>query len=184
MNNIMINLNKEHVALKELLALLRWKVQLLKEDKVVDFYVIEEAIMYIEHYVDLYHHPKEDIIYQYIIDKNLDEKNSFKQKQHEHDLLKTVTEEVKQSLHSITLDIIISKHTFITQLSAFIEGLKVHLGEEDTETFPLINTLLTDDDWDTLSTMMPKYNDDPLFGKQQKKEYLQLYKSLKNFNAS
>lgn len=184
MNNTMINLNKEHVALKELLALLEWKLQLLEEDKIVDYHVLEEAIMYIENYVDLYHHPKENIIYQYIIDKKLDKKNSFKQKQHEHDLLKNVTEELKQSLQSITLDIIISKHTFITQLRDFIDGLKVHLDEEDHETFPLITTLLTDDDWDKLATMMPKYNDDPLFGKQQKKEYLQLYKSLKNFNVS
>ena len=120
MSQLISSLYLEHKGLKKLLSLLQQKSDNLAQEKPIDFNLIEDVVMYIENFVDSYHHPKEDVIYQYIIDNNLDDSNEFQTKLNDHDDIKELTQHLKQVLHSISLDVIVSKESLNSQLKNFI----------------------------------------------------------------
>jgi len=159
------------------------KLVRLQREESIDYSLLEDAVLYIESFVDGYHHPKEDIIYQYIIDHDLDNNRVFQHKLDDHDDIKKITLDLKQVLHSINLDIIVSRNSVINELEAFIHVSNNHLNDEEHNTFPLIERLLNDEDWLNIAQLMPEYCEDPLFGRNLKEDYLDLSHRLANYEV-
>ena len=147
---------------------------MLKEGKPPNFNLIDDVIRYIENHANVYHHPKEDVIYQYIIDQKLDVTGEFSKVIQEHHTLAQNTQDLKEALDAILLDIIVPKDNLIDLLDRFIEAEINHLNNEETVLFPLIEEMLGDEDWLIIGASVPAQRDDPVFGKQVKKEYQEL----------
>lgn len=178
MNQLMKDLTRDHKGLCQLLELLQTKLTMIEQGLPPDYTLISDAINYIESYVRRYHHPKEDIIYHYIIEQQLDDKEHFIQSCQEHQQFEPITEKLKASLQSILLDVVVSKETFISHLNAFIDAERSHVQNEEKLIFPLIEKLLTQDDWQEILPNIPIQEDDPLFGKNVLSEYHDLYVRL------
>lgn len=174
MNEIMKSLRLEHKGLGQILDLLKNKLRMLKEGKPPNFNLIDDVIRYVENHASRYHHPKEDVIYQYIIDQKLDAKGEFRKIIQEHHTLAQNTHNLKEALDAILLDIIVPKNNLIDLLDRFIGAEISHLNNEETVLFPLIEEMLSDEDWLIISPLIPAQQDDPIFGKQVKKEYQEL----------
>lgn len=183
MSNIIKDLREEHKGFRELLALLQKKVDMLEQIIPIDYKILADAIHYIEKYAGLYHHPKEDIIYDYIIDNKLDNKDFFAKTIKEHDMFKQLTQQLSTSLDSILLDVILPADVFCSQLKHFIQAEKSHLDKEERLIFPLIESLLVDKDWEIINEKIPSQIEDPLFGKMVNEEFLDLYKRLQTKNT-
>lgn len=178
MNDIMTSLRLEHKGLGQILELLKNKLRMLKEDKPPNFNLIDDAIHYVENHASVYHHPKEDVIYQYIIDQKMDAKGEFSKIIQEHHTLAENTHNLKEALDAILLDIVVPKNNLIDLLDRFIEAEINHLNNEETVLFPLIEEMLGDEDWLIISPLIPAQQDDPIFGRQVKKEYQELCNRL------
>ena len=178
MNELMKGLQREHKGHKQLLTLLEGKLARLKQNIPLDFNLLNDAIDYIENYAGRYHHPKEDIIYHYMVDNQLDPKKYFTKIIEEHTRLEQITTQLKTSLQSILLDAITSTSSFMLELEEFIRVHQQHLHQEDTIIFPQIEHNLTENDWNKILPQMPNQEDDPLFGTQVQAEYLELYHRL------
>jgi len=174
----MRELRQEHKALRQLILLLQRKLNMLENDIPLNYRLIEDVINYIEDFANAYHHPKEDVIYHYIIDHNLDDRGQFHKILQEHKTLLPLTQSIKATLHSILLDIIVSRETFISELSTFIEAQKAHLDSEDQCVFPLIEPLLNEKDWVIILQNLPEKVEDPIFGKEIHSSYQDLYNRL------
>ena len=61
---IMATLYAEHRYMATLLALLAEQLDALEADSAVDSHVLFEAVHYMIHFPDSYHHPREDLVYQ------------------------------------------------------------------------------------------------------------------------
>ena len=178
MNEVMKVLRLEHRGLGQLLGLLQNKLRRLEQGILPNFNLLDDVIRYIESYATLYHHPKEDVIYRYIIERQLDDKGQFIDIMQEHHTLAQNTHNLQEALDAILHDTIVSRDELITLLRQFIEAEIHHLNTEDTVVFPLIEELLTDEDWVTITPLIPTQKDDPLFGKKVKEEYRDLYNRL------
>ncbi|WDE03509.1 hemerythrin domain-containing protein [Thalassomonas viridans] len=178
MNELMKGLQREHKGHKQLLTLLEGKLARLKQNIPLDFNLLNDAVNYIDNYAGRYHHPKEDIIYHYMVDNDLDPHKDFAKIIEEHNKLEQITSQVQTSLQSILLDAITSTSRFATELEEFIQIHQQHLHIEDTVVFPQIERGLTEEDWQKLLPQMPNQEDDPLFGTKVQAEYLELYHRL------
>lgn len=178
MNELMKGLRREHKGHKQLLTLLEGKLIRLKQNIPPNFNLLNDAINYIENYAGHYHHPKEDIIYHYMIEHDLDPHKDFSKILQEHKKLEQITTEVKTSLQAILLDTITSTAGFISELDDFIKMHKQHLQQEDNVIFPQIEQRLTSHDWQNLLPLLPNQTDDPLFGTLVQTEYLELFHLL------
>ncbi|WP_448549347.1 hemerythrin domain-containing protein [Thalassotalea fusca] len=183
MSKLISVLYQEHKGLKRLLSLMKENLVRLQREESIDHSLLEDSVHYIEVYVDSYHHPKEDVFYQYIIDHKLDSNRVFQHKLDDHDDIKKITQDLKQVLHSINLDIIVSRSSLINELEAFIHVSNNHLNDEEHNTFPLVEKLLTEEDWHNVALLMPEYCEDPLFGRNLKEDYLDLSHRLASFEV-
>lgn len=184
MHALIKELRQEHQGHRQLLALLKRKLAKLEQGMPPNYGLIEDTINYIGDYAGRYHHPKEDIVYQYIIKKGLDFHGDFDKVVKEHNRFDQLTSPLSKSLQSILLDIIVPRETFIVQLSDFILAEQSHLDSEDNHIFPLIETLLAEDDWLLITAALPVKNEDPLFGEKVHNEYLDLYHRLSNIEPN
>lgn len=171
MNKLMSELKQEHKGLHRLIALLQIKLDKLNQGKKPDFNLMEDAINYIKNFADAYHHPKEDVIYHYIIDHQLDKQGLFAAIINEHKAFVQNTKNLKQAIQAILMDHVVPRDLFIDQLAGFIHAERSHLKQEDTIIFPLVESSLTEQDWDIIEHSIPAKVEDPLFGAQVKSEY-------------
>ena len=178
MHELMKGLQREHKGHKQLLTLLEGKLERLKQNIPLDFNLLNDAVNYIENYAGRYHHPKEDIIYHYMVDNQLDPHKDFAKIIEEHTKLEQISSQLLTSLQGILLDAITSTSRFILELEEFIQVHKQHLHKEDTVIFPQIEQNLTGDDWQKILPQLPNQEDDPLFGTKVQAEYLELYHRL------
>lgn len=178
MHRLMRELRQEHMGFHQLIALLSAKLSKLNQGIQPDFNVMEDALDYIDDYTCVYHHPKEDIIYNYIVDHQLDNQGLFAAIIQEHDKFPMLISHLKQAIQSILNDTIVPRDVFISQLTEFIIAQRNHLEHEDKIIYPLVDSLLTEQDWQAISATLPPQGDDPLFGKRETTKYKELYRRL------
>ena len=66
------------------------------------------------------------------------------------------------SLEGILHEAVMSRAELETQGREYIALQHLHIALEDREVFPLLDAELTEDDWKTISSNLPKH-DDPVF---------------------
>jgi hemerythrin-like domain-containing protein len=64
MTKVIAALRKEHSNITQLLDILERQVAIFDRGGSPDFGIVEAVVDYFQSYPDLYHHPKEDLVYQ------------------------------------------------------------------------------------------------------------------------
>ena len=170
-------IRNDHINMTRLLKLLRKKIDALKKDQEIDFYLTKSIITYLRTYSDKYHHPLEDFIYAYYtmhyVEPGTDGLSTRLSQEHKH--LKKVTIELDELLDMILLDAIVSKEQCIEKLQYFVDLQIAHMDYEEQELLPVIGNTLTPDDWLNIEQQW-RHNDhrDPLFGKNIANQYQKL----------
>lgn len=165
-------IQQDHRNIMQLLQVLDNKISLLKEDKEIDYRLIKSIISYLKDYADKYHHPMEDLIYDYYLKYRVVTDQVANRLADDHHKLKVMTSELDDLLGMILLDAIISKELFIEKLEQFVSRQKLHLVYEENEILPAIKNSLTAHDWAHLNLQWKhKQYADPLFGKSISQEF-------------
>lgn len=178
MNKTMKTLGLEHRGLSQLLGLLENQLARLMSDQEVDYTVLDDAIRYIEDHASRHHHPREDVIYRYIVENQLDRDGAFEEVLAEHQTLSHNTQALREALDAILMDSIVPRERLVELLQRFLESERQHLNHEESVIFPLMDSLLAEQDWASIEAVLPSPPDDPLFGQQVKAEYQSLYARL------
>jgi hemerythrin-like domain-containing protein len=173
MSNALGDLHKDHVNFSRLLKVLSEKTTALKEDRIPNYDLMRDVLDYLENYADLYHHPKENLIYSFHLKRSTSGKETFEQLMQEHVELKQLTVQLYRAVDGLLHGEILPKEKFIEQLSEFVARQRQHLDTEESEIFPLLEKSLTADDWKQIEKTMPKQTD-PLFDKVER-QYEALY---------
>ncbi|CED72254.1 putative hemerythrin [Aliivibrio wodanis] len=163
---------KEHGYINRIIQLLDNKVSLLEEEKSVNYNLIRESVDYLSSVAEKVHHPKEDMIYQYYIE-HYGEHEGLVDLLQEHHTLSDSTEAFSVIVEMILNDAIVPKEIFKENLKEFTNRIKRHLELEEAKIFPFLKSHLTEDDWKELEAYW-KEEEDPVFGHQVNKRYLEL----------
>lgn len=165
-------IHQDHRNISQLLRVLSNKVNLLKEDKKVDYRLIKAIMTYLKNYSDKYHHPMEDLIYAHYLKYRVVPDEVASRLSNEHKQLKKITKELDEMLEMILLDAIVSKEQFIEQLELFVSKQKQHLAYEENDVLPAIKSSLSPDDWVNLAQQWKHHEYiDPLFGDNISEEF-------------
>ena len=96
----------------------------------------------------------------------------------EHTQLEVVARKLRESLESLKSGIS-SMEELKQQLSKFLVGQRQHIYIEEVEVYPLVQSVLTKNDWKRLHSMVPIL-DDPAFGRRTRNDYEYLYREIKD----
>ncbi len=175
-------IRREHGYMIRLLAILKNKLNLLKQEESVNYALIKEIVDYLTNHSERVHHPKEDIIYQYFLDK-YGHQHQIENLEQEHVELSKSTHDFLNTVDMILQDAIVPQSVFIEQLEEFIASQKRHLELEEHSVLPLIANTFTTEDWQAVEQKWSVNEDDPVFGDTIAEQYQQLAQRVRQTDA-
>ena len=178
MHKLLEKLSRDHRNLEKILALLTTQLDNFFAGKESNFDLIIELMEYLEAFADQGHHPQENLLYQVAGKRIRGHDELFERLARQHLDLAALTRTFKHSLEGVLHEAVMSRAELETQGREYVALQHLHLALEDREVFPLLDAELTQDDWDVITTNMPKH-DDPVFESPDQIRFYNLVAYLK-----
>ncbi|WP_286295585.1 hemerythrin domain-containing protein [Vibrio apostichopi] len=166
-------IRREHGYMARLLAILKNKLECLKQERDINYSLIAEVVHYLMNHSDKVHHPKEDIIYRYYL-KQYGSDQVIEDLELEHQLLSEKTADFLGLVDMILQDAVVPQQFFIEQLEGFVSVQKKHMELEERFIIPKIVEAFTVQDWQEVESQWQLPEDDPVFGQTIADQYKQL----------
>lgn len=171
----------EHDHILRKLNLLELQYLDLCRGKTPDYSLMRSIIVYIQEYPEQIHHPLEDMIFSILLERCEDV--GFVENQiAEHTQLEVVTRSLKESLE-LVMSGVISKDELKIKLSEFIILQRQHIYIEESKVYPLVQSVLTKDDWERFENVLPVL-DEPMFGRRTREDYERLYREIEDMSKA
>lgn len=165
MTEVMRVLRREHANMMALVKALEWQLGEFAAGRLPDYDVVRSALDYFLSFPDLYHHPKEDLIYLKLKERSPEVAGRVGDLRREHEAIAARTREFAAGLRAVLDEAQVPREAFLRWGNAFIDLQKGHMQMEETEFFPAAMRHLSDEDWRELEAAMTS-PEDPLFGEK------------------
>jgi hemerythrin-like domain-containing protein len=166
-------IRREHGYMVRLLAVLKQKIAMLESEQAINYSLLHEIVAYLSDHSERVHHPKEDIIYQYYLDK-FGHLEAIEDLESEHKVLSKKTHEFLETVEMILQDAVVPQDIFVGQLKEFVQSQRQHLEMEEHSVLPMIIRNFTVQDWQAVELLWSINEDDPVFGDTIAEQYQQL----------
>jgi hemerythrin-like domain-containing protein len=178
MSPIMQSLSLEHANMAKLLAMLERQIDIFKQGGTPDYHMIRQILEYNLEYADLYHHPKEDLIFARLRERYPDTINTVNNLEEDHRRLAAQTRRFAEAIANIVEGAELPRDRVMRMAEDYLESSRRHMEMEDKWVFPAARQWLTDADWEAVEREATR-GDDPLFGPQVQDMYGALNEELK-----
>lgn len=176
---MLASLRQDHLNIAKLLQLLKYKLVAIRSEQPISYFLIRDVVDYLREVSDTYHHPKEDLIYDYYLKYRVVEGEVANRLHEEHARLLEAGTELKEMVEMILLDAVIPLDQFTARLEQFIEQQEAHMNYEEGVIFPHLRDSLTEDDWRHLEQLWQnRAINDPLFGAEVSQHFQALSRQL------
>jgi hemerythrin-like domain-containing protein len=165
MSEVIRVLRREHANMASLVKTLEWQVREFERGGKPDYDVIRAAIDYFLSFPDLYHHPKEDMVYARLLERDPQAAQRIGDLRREHEIIAQRSRELSAGLTAVLDEAQVPRESFVRWARAFIDLQLAHMRMEEEVFFPTALRCLTDADWQALQAEMTS-EEDPLFGEQ------------------
>ena len=167
----------EHVNFARLLNLLDNQLYLFHGGKTPDYEMMLNIMFYMTHYSDVLHHPKEDLIFAKIKEREQGVAGTVAELATQHARLHQSGQELVRQLDDIVNGTISSRESVETIARDYVGTLRAHMQIEEAEILPLAGRLLTTGDWSVIHAAID-HIEDPLFGKHPEGRYTALHQQI------
>lgn len=157
-----------------LLRLLRSELEGSRAGDTLDYDLLGSIMEYTLHYPDLCHHPKEDLIYRRIQQRDASAAVRIGDLLREHAHLGELTRQFAAALRNRQHDVEMPKAWFEKLMETYIAANQRHIAEEERVFFPQAMVSLSEADWDEIDAQAAGKTD-PLFGGALTAEYRRLH---------
>ena len=163
---IMNQLRVEHRNMTRLLSVLDAQLDRLADSNSIDYTLMMGILTYITEYPDVYHHPKEDLLFSHWLarDNDADAEAVVEELSFEHRSIAHSGIFLLELLRSTAPDVTENRAQLSTVGRRYIENQRKHIKKEESSVFPKVTAALLDEDWQAIDTLLAAPND-PLFGK-------------------
>ena len=170
---ILQTLADEHRYVDSLLTIIAEQTHALGGDGEVDFDILHDALHYMAHYPDDFHHPREDLIFDRLSRRDLSSRADVAFLLDDHLKLHRRSASLFQAVQDIVNGKEPDRAALKTDLESYVSEYRKHMSFEEGRVFENARSLLTESDWAAVEAE-EKYIDDPLFGNRVQKEYVKL----------
>ncbi len=176
MPSIVERLHADHAHFARVLSLLEQQLVEFKKDKVPNYALMMDAMHYLMHYSDEFHHPNEDILLHVLKEREpatpvVDELTQ------QHIVLAEQGRRFFDCLQRADSDAVVLRRELERSGYEYIALLRRHMDTEEKEAFPLALRALGAEDWSAIDAAV-NLQVDPVFGDSVAQEYQALYDYL------
>ena len=163
----------DHLNFAKLLDILEAQLQRLHTGDEPNYELMLDIMFYMTHYSDLLHHPREDLAFAKIRERDSSARALVDELARQHELIKECGEELVTDLDGIVNGSIISRERVELPGRNYIAHFRSHMQREEKEILPLAATLLRDKDWSAIEATL-QHREDPVFGSSAEERYAAL----------
>ena len=154
-------LRQEHISMARLLRVMENLLREISDGQPADYPLLNEISDYLRGYPDQCHHPKEDLIYRKLGDRDPDLRELGSDLEYEHARLTKLTNRFGELLTLAQSEAGASPDAFISILDELVRMYRRHMAMEEEHLFPLAIKKLRRPDWDEINSAVFD-QDDPL----------------------
>ncbi len=165
MTEVIAALRKEHANISQLLDIVEKQVAIFENGGIPDYDIIEGIVDYFQSYPDLYHHPKEDLVYLKLQLRDPAAAKQVGDLRKEHEELAARTREFAVAVRAVLNEAQVSRASFGQWALQFIEVHREHMAHEERFFLPAARAALTREDWEEIRQRASD-QEDPLFGEE------------------
>lgn len=180
MTEVISVLRREHANIAALVKILEWQVAEFQAGRPPDYDVIRGVIDFFLSFPDLYHHPKEDLIFGKLKERAPDVADRVGDLRREHEVLAARTRELSAGLKAVLDEAHVPRESFVRWARDFTDLQSRHMQMEEAEFFPAALEHLVDEDWTELQARMTT-PEDPLLGERVGERFEHLRRSILNW---
>ena len=153
MGNLIDELREDHIKFNKVLDLLADQLDLIQQGKSADYYLMSDAVSYIEHYPEFAFVPKENAIFKQFIESHnfVELKDTIKRLRSENHELRALAHKLREYIDAVLEDSIFEKEAFEQQLETCIQRQRDHMDTEENVIFPLLKRKLSQDQFEKMN---------------------------------
>jgi len=171
--------HEDHIHFARLLDLLEEQVILFGRGERPNYNLMSVIIYYMRSFGDRVHHPREDVAYARLVERDPDMQIVVSRLQQEHRVIATVGETLSDRLKEAEGDVISSRAALEAAGAMYLVYYRNHLSTEERQVMPRAAQLLTREDWAAVDAAVPA-SDDPLFGENVQERFAMLRKQIES----
>lgn len=176
---IIETLYSEHQHICSLLDTLEPEVERLRKGRVPDYALLLEIVDYLTRFPEQYHHPREDLLFTRMLEKDRGFKKHLVRLEREHKTLASYNASLHGQLKAVIDEKPIDRAELLSTFRNYVRGYRSHIEFESQEIFPRARGKLSKADLKKLSAKT-RYIDDPVFGSRVEKQYRRMNQNLRN----
>jgi len=155
------HLRQEHVRFARLLDMLEMQLERLHGDEEPFYELMLDIMYYMTHLPDLVHHPREDLAFARVAERDPKARGVVDELRKEHGQLKESGEMLVKDLEGIVNGAIVTRDHVEAPGRNYIKSFRHHMNREETELFPWVSRILGQADWTAIDTVIQR-REDPL----------------------
>lgn len=163
----------EHGRFVRLLDFLDEQMLAFHEGAHPNYELMQDVIHYLKHYADRFHHPREDVAFALLAERDAALAPVVKRLMHEHRVINTASNKLYKYLEDILEDAVILRKMVEAVAATYLVYYRRHIEAEESEILPAAARLLKEKDWAKVAAAVPA-GADPLFGKDVTAHYRDL----------
>ena len=167
----------EHINFATLLDLLEVELDRFHRGQAPDYELMLDIMFYMTHYPDVLHHPKEDLAFAKIAERDAGAASIVTRLSEQHAGLKCDGNALVIALDDIVNGSMTAREHVEAPGRAYIAAFRGHIDAEEAEILPLAATLLDRGDWATIEGAIRQL-EDPVFGKARDERYAALRRHI------
>ena len=167
----------DHVRFSRLLDLLERQLAAFHSDDHPDYDLMREIVHYLGHYSDRYHHPREDVAFARLAERDPALRLPVARLQQEHRVIALAGEKLLKFLDDIAAEAVVERSEVEAAAATYLVYYRHHVATEESDIMPLAARLMTPDDWAAVASAVPN-GSDPLFGEAFEARYRELRRHI------
>jgi hemerythrin-like domain-containing protein len=167
----------DHVNFAWLLTLLEKQLALFHDEGSPDYDLMLDIMYYMTHYSDVVHHPKEDLVFAMVKEREQGAAPRVDDLARQHARLKEAGDALVEALDGIVDGTMASRARIEGMARDYVANLRSHMRTEERDILPLAAKLLGQDDWSAIDAAVAQIAD-PLFGSSAEQRYAALREQI------
>lgn len=167
----------EHADFIRLLGILKSQVGLFHQQAEVNYELMLDIVYYLTHHPDRFHHPREDIAFGKLAERDPSSRNRVRELMGEHQVIASAGKRLVEQLNAILGDAMLERESVEVDAATYIVYYRQHMAREEAELFPRLEDVLGDEDWKAVDSAITA-EADPLFGSKVGQRYQQLHQQI------
>jgi hemerythrin-like domain-containing protein len=177
MSKIIEMLQEEHRNIARLLDVLEQELSVFDRRERPDYEIFQAIIQYFREYPENCHHPKEDVVYRILKERNPAVAGAVGDVESEHEIEGERLNNFAKVVDDVLADQELPRQTFHQAAKEFIEHQRRHMAKEEQLLFPAALETLTADDWAQINARIDDRKD-PMFDGSVTSKFQSLFNTI------